>query len=203
MPGMQRQWEIDRFNAKDSTSFVFLLSTRAGGLGINLATADTIVMYDADWNPHADMQALARAHRYGQTKKVQKALRLFSWLFTFSPLRVQVMVYKLVTLYTVEEAIIQCTKKKLLLDKAIVENFTVELKADEWRSLLQFGAKVGPHPALPWAGCATHPSKLIYQEIFDDKSKDPVVYTDDMIDALLDRCVPSLASFGRRWLFVR
>lgn len=53
--------------------FSFLLNTKfgsKGGLGINLATADTVIIYDADWNPHNDMQALSRAHRIGQTSKV-------------------------------------------------------------------------------------------------------------------------------------
>ena len=68
-----------------SKQFAFLLSTRAGGLGINLATADTVIIYDADWNPHNDIQALARAHRIGQKKKV--------------------MVYRFVTKNSVEERI--------------------------------------------------------------------------------------------------
>lgn len=54
--GQQRQDAIDRFNSTESQSFVFLLSTRAGGLGINLATADTVIIYDSDWNPHNDIQ---------------------------------------------------------------------------------------------------------------------------------------------------
>ena len=49
---------------------MFLLSTRAGGLGINLATADTVIIYDSDWNPHNDLQAQARAHRLGQLRPV-------------------------------------------------------------------------------------------------------------------------------------
>ncbi len=51
-----------------------------GGLGINLATADTVIIYDADWNPHNDMQALSRAHRIGQTSKVM-VYRYFSLFF--------------------------------------------------------------------------------------------------------------------------
>lgn len=51
--------------------FIFLLSTRAGGLGINLATADVVVLYDSDWNPQMDLQAMDRAHRIGQKKEVQ------------------------------------------------------------------------------------------------------------------------------------
>ncbi len=68
--GTLRQDAIDRFNAPGAQQFVFLLSTRAGGLGINLATADTVVIYDSDWNPHNDIQAFSRAHRIGQANKV-------------------------------------------------------------------------------------------------------------------------------------
>lgn len=49
-----------RFNAPDSPYFVFVLSTRAGGLGLNLATADTVVLFDSDWNPMMDAQAQVR-----------------------------------------------------------------------------------------------------------------------------------------------
>nr|KAF6504398.1 chromodomain helicase DNA binding protein 5 [Rousettus aegyptiacus] len=54
--GGLRQEAIDRFNAPGAQQFCFLLSTRAGGLGINLATADTVIIYDSDWNPHNDIQ---------------------------------------------------------------------------------------------------------------------------------------------------
>lgn len=68
--GHQRKEAIDHFNAEGSQDFCFLLSTRAGGLGVNLATADTVVIFDSDWNPQNDLQAQARAHRIGQTKQV-------------------------------------------------------------------------------------------------------------------------------------
>ena len=65
-----RKQAMDHFNAPDSEDFCFLLSTRAGGLGVNLATADTVIIFDSDWNPQNDLQAQARAHRIGQKKQV-------------------------------------------------------------------------------------------------------------------------------------
>lgn len=73
--GELRKQALDHFNAEGSQDFCFLLSTRAGGLGINLATADTVIIFDSDWNPQNDLQAQARAHRIGQKNKV---LSLFS-----------------------------------------------------------------------------------------------------------------------------
>ena len=67
--GNDRQKSIDRFN-NDADSFVFLLSTRAGGVGINLTAADTVIIFDSDWNPQNDVQAMARCHRIGQLKSV-------------------------------------------------------------------------------------------------------------------------------------
>jgi len=67
----EKQRLIDKFNAPDSPYFAFLLSTKAGGVGINLATADTVIIMDPDFNPHQDLQAISRAHRIGQKKKVQ------------------------------------------------------------------------------------------------------------------------------------
>lgn len=63
--GEKRDAQMDDFNNKGSSKFAFLLSTRAGGLGINLATADIVILYDSDWNPQVDLQAMDRAHRIG------------------------------------------------------------------------------------------------------------------------------------------
>lgn len=69
--GEIRRQALDHFNADNSQDFCFLLSTRAGGLGINLATADTVIIFDSDWNPQNDLQAQARAHRIGQKNQVK------------------------------------------------------------------------------------------------------------------------------------
>ncbi|CAF0825687.1 unnamed protein product [Brachionus calyciflorus] len=98
--GSDRQEAIDRFNAPGAQQFCFLLSTRAGGLGINLATADTVIIYDSDWNPHNDIQAFSRAHRIGQQNKV--------------------MIYRFVTRSSVEERIAQVAKKKMMLTHLVV-----------------------------------------------------------------------------------
>uniref|UniRef100_A0A8C0J7M8 Chromodomain helicase DNA binding protein 2 n=1 Tax=Chelonoidis abingdonii TaxID=106734 RepID=A0A8C0J7M8_CHEAB len=99
--GEIRKQALDHFNAEGSEDFCFLLSTRAGGLGINLASADTVVIFDSDWNPQNDLQAQARAHRIGQKK--------------------QVKIYRLVTKGTVEEEIIERAKKKMVLDHLVIQ----------------------------------------------------------------------------------
>lgn len=89
------------FNAPRSEYMVFLLSTRAGGLGLNLQTADTVVIFDSDWNPHQDLQAQDRAHRIGQTKEVR--------------------IYRLVTEASVEEYILERAQHKLALDGKVIQ----------------------------------------------------------------------------------
>eukprot|EP00629_Pelagomonadales_sp_RCC1024_P008295 CAMPEP_0119265862 /NCGR_PEP_ID=MMETSP1329-20130426/4537_1 /TAXON_ID=114041 /ORGANISM="Genus nov. species nov., Strain RCC1024" /LENGTH=727 /DNA_ID=CAMNT_0007265719 /DNA_START=74 /DNA_END=2257 /DNA_ORIENTATION=+ len=93
-----RQKQIEAFNAQPqgvNDHFVFMLSTRAGGLGINLASADTVILFDSDWNPHQDSQAMDRAHRIGQKRPV--------------------VVYRLLTSGSVEIGMMekQISKKKL------------------------------------------------------------------------------------------
>ncbi|KAK6636981.1 hypothetical protein RUM43_010648 [Polyplax serrata] len=80
--------------------FVFLLSTRAGGLGINLTAADTVIFYDSDWNPTVDQQAMDRAHRLGQTK--------------------QVTVYRLICKGTIEERILQRAREKSEIQRMVI-----------------------------------------------------------------------------------
>ena len=85
---------------ENSDKFIFLLSTRAGGLGINLTSADTVIIYDSDWNPQMDLQAMDRAHRIGQTKVVQ--------------------VFRLITPNTMEVKMIERQTLKLKLDNMII-----------------------------------------------------------------------------------
>ncbi|KAG6739227.1 hypothetical protein POTOM_056818 [Populus tomentosa] len=176
--GAERQIRIDRFNAKNSSRFCFLLSTRAGGLGINLATADTVIIYDRlsvfifcfsipissdnekagtmemsvdDWNPHADLQAMARAHRLGQTNKV--------------------MIYRLITRGTIEERMMQMTKKKMVLEHLVVGRLKAQnINQEELDDIIRYG------------------SKELFADENDEAGKSRQIHYDDAaIHRLLDR----------------
>ena len=99
----ERQQAMDEFNdmTRDDV-FCFLLSTRAGGLGINLVSADTVIIFDSDWNPQADLQAQDRCHRIGQKKPV--------------------LVYRLCNAGTVEEKILERAANKRKLEHLVVSN---------------------------------------------------------------------------------
>ncbi|KAI9316672.1 P-loop containing nucleoside triphosphate hydrolase protein [Dichotomocladium elegans] len=102
VPGDQRQAAIDRFTTLPiEESFVFLLCTRAGGVGINLTAADTCIIFDSDWNPQNDLQAQARCHRIGQTKPVQ--------------------IYRLICRNTYEKDMFDRAGIKLGLDRAVMQ----------------------------------------------------------------------------------
>jgi ATP-dependent helicase STH1/SNF2 len=92
---------LKQFNDPDSPYYIFILSTRAGGLGLNLQTADTVIIFDSDWNPHMDRQAQDRAHRIGQRKEVR--------------------VFRLVTFDSVEEEILEKANQKLDVDNKIIQ----------------------------------------------------------------------------------
>ncbi|KAI0693670.1 SNF2 family N-terminal domain-containing protein [Cytidiella melzeri] len=96
-----RAGHVAMFNAKDSEYKVFILSTRAGGLGLNLQTADTVIIFDSDWNPHADLQAQDRAHRIGQTKVVR--------------------ILRFITEKSVEEAMFARARYKLDIDDKVIQ----------------------------------------------------------------------------------
>ncbi|PWY88515.1 hypothetical protein BO70DRAFT_359972 [Aspergillus heteromorphus CBS 117.55] len=117
---------IDDYNKPGSEKFVFLLTTRAGGLGINLTTADIVVLYDSDWNPQADLQAMDRAHRIGQTK--------------------QVVVFRFVTENAIEEKVLERAAQKLRLDQLVIQQGRAQQQTknaaskDELLGMIQHGA---------------------------------------------------------------
>ncbi|XP_075211463.1 nucleosome-remodeling ATPase imitation SWI [Lycorma delicatula] len=124
-PHEDRQRQINEYNADNSEKFIFMLSTRAGGLGINLATADVVILYDSDWNPQMDLQAMDRAHRIGQKK--------------------QVRVFRLITENTVEEKIVEKAEIKLRLDKLVIQQGRLidnksALNKDEMLQMIRHGA---------------------------------------------------------------
>ncbi|KAF8401535.1 hypothetical protein HHK36_012477 [Tetracentron sinense] len=124
--GEDRDASIEAFNQPGSEKFIFLLSTRAGGLGINLATADVVILYDSDWNPQVDLQAQDRAHRIGQTKEVQ--------------------VFRFCTEYTIEEKVIERAYKKLALDALVIQQGRLAeqktVNKDELLQMVRFGAEM-------------------------------------------------------------
>jgi helicase SWR1 len=114
----QRQILTDRFNS-DPRILCFILSSRSGGLGINLTGADTVIFYDLDWNPAMDKQCQDRAHRIGQTRDVH--------------------IYKFVSEYTIEANILRKSNQKRLLDDVIIQkgDFTTDtFNKVTWRDAL-------------------------------------------------------------------
>ncbi|KAL7843420.1 hypothetical protein AOLI_G00249320 [Acnodon oligacanthus] len=158
--GGLRQEAIDRFNAPGAQQFCFLLSTRAGGLGINLATADTVIIYDSDWNPHNDIQAFSRAHRIGQNKKV--------------------MIYRFVTRASVEERITQVAKRKMMLTHLVVRpglgSKTGSMSKQELDDILKFGTEELFKDDVEAIGDSK-----------DGEEGSVIHYDDDAISKLLDR----------------
>ncbi|KAG7450689.1 uncharacterized protein BT62DRAFT_985010 [Guyanagaster necrorhizus] len=120
--GTERQKGMDEFNRPGSDVFIYLLTTRAGGVGINLFSADTVIIYDPDFNPHQDLQAIARAYRFGQQKTC--------------------LVFKLMVRASAEERIVQVGKKKMVLDHLIVQKMDDDDSAGEnVQSILGYGAQ--------------------------------------------------------------
>ncbi|KAL0838276.1 hypothetical protein Bca101_090166 [Brassica carinata] len=115
----QRGLLLKQFNEPDSPYFMFLLSTRAGGLGLNLQTADTVIIFDSDWNPQMDQQAEDRAHRIGQKKEVR--------------------VFVLVSVGSVEEVILERAKQKMGIDAKVIQAglFNTTSTAQDRRDMLE------------------------------------------------------------------
>ncbi|ONK63429.1 uncharacterized protein A4U43_C07F15060 [Asparagus officinalis] len=124
--GEERDAKIEAFNQPGSSKFIFLLSTRVGGLGINLATVDIVILYDSDWNPQVDLQAQHRAHRIGQKKEVQ--------VFCFC------------TEYPIEEKVIERAYKKLPFDALVIQQGRLAeqktVNKDVLLQMVRFGAEM-------------------------------------------------------------
>ncbi|BAM39621.1 DEAD-box family helicase [Theileria orientalis strain Shintoku] len=108
-----RQKIVNRFN-ENTKIFLFISSTRSGGVGITLTGADTVIFYDTDWNPAIDRQAMDRCHRIGQTKDVN--------------------VYRLISEHTVEENIWRKQLQKRKLDDLIVDQGQFDIQHNAWFS---------------------------------------------------------------------
>ena len=156
--GNERQKSIDRFN-NNINSFVFLLSTRAGGVGINLTAADTVIIFDSDWNPQNDVQAMARCHRIGQTSNVT--------------------IYRLITRKSFEAEMFDRASKKLGLEQAVLgtrdfkdidldksEKDNKKVDAAEMEALLREGA---------------------YAVLMDDNEEDIKEFCEEDIDQILTK----------------
>lgn len=120
----ERERQIEEFTHDESEKFVFLLSTRAGGLGINLVSADTVVIFDSDFNPQVDLQAMDRAHRIGQKNEVR--------------------VYRFISESTIEEKIVERQKIKMKWDNLVIlkgKTATKQIMGKrELAELVNFGA---------------------------------------------------------------
>ncbi|KAG5333444.1 HELLS helicase, partial [Acromyrmex heyeri] len=139
-----RKQNIVAFN-NDPDMFLFLISIRAGGVGLNLMGADTVIIYDSDWNPQVDIQAMARCHRIGQTKPV--------------------VVYKLCTKGTIDEAIMKRADAKRILEKIVMSK---ELQSINMNTLLEM-------------------KKLMESKEYKIVASEKEVFTEMELNNLLDR----------------
>ncbi|KAK3340212.1 SNF2-family ATP dependent chromatin remodeling factor snf21 [Neurospora tetraspora] len=158
------------FNAPDSPYFMFLLSTRAGGLGLNLQTADTVIIYDSDWNPHQDLQAQDRAHRIGQKNEVR--------------------ILRLISSASVEEKILERARFKLDMDGKVIQAGRFDNKSSETdrdamlRTLLETAdmAEVGEQEEMDDEELnmilARNEDELVtFQQLDDERARDPLYGT--------------------------
>eukprot|EP01079_Euglenida_sp_SAG-EU17-18_P006074 gene6074-148_t len=159
--GLERQRAVDRFNASDQDGFVFILSTRAGGVGLNLTSATKVIIYDSDWNPQNDLQAQSRCHRIGQTQEVT--------------------VYRILTEHTVEERMFDSASRKLGLTRAVLAAESDTLSAPTKRKGKMMGGLFSDEEVLR---LLRHGAYELFQE--EDKDHDDIIMEEN-IDSILDR----------------
>ncbi|KAF9874137.1 hypothetical protein CkaCkLH20_08509 [Colletotrichum karsti] len=158
---------LREFNAPNSEYFMFLLSTRAGGLGLNLQTADTVIIYDSDWNPHQDLQAQDRAHRIGQKNEVR--------------------ILRLISSNSVEEKILERARFKLDMDGKVIQAGRFDNKSTETdrdamlRTLLETAdmAETGDQDEmddeeLNLLLARSDDEVTVFQKLDDERKRDPI-----------------------------
>ncbi|KAJ2503271.1 hypothetical protein IWW47_002906, partial [Coemansia sp. RSA 2052] len=182
-PARLRQAAVDRFNAPGSPLLVFLLSTRTGGTGLNLTGADVVVVYDCDFNPQADIQAVARAHRIGQTRPVT--------------------VLKLVTENSAEERIVRRATRKLLIDHLVIGNLASSEVGDAGSSSAAAAAPAQQQQQLDLPQADIEAAlRCDARSLFEDNDAAAedraIVYDQQRVSALLDQCQAALAEETRR-----
>ncbi|KAK3301999.1 SNF2-family ATP dependent chromatin remodeling factor like protein [Chaetomium strumarium] len=161
---------LREFNRPDSPYFMFLLSTRAGGLGLNLQTADTVIIYDSDWNPHQDLQAQDRAHRIGQKNEVR--------------------ILRLISSASVEEKILERARFKLDMDGKVIQAGRFDNKSSETdrdamlRTLLETAdmAESGEQEEmddeeLNMILARNEDELVVFQQLDEERARDPVYGT--------------------------
>ncbi|KAL1741098.1 SNF2 family N-terminal domain-containing protein [Schizophyllum fasciatum] len=174
-PPLQRRAEMDRFQTGGDASdapCLFLLSTRAGGLGINLTAADTVIFYDQDWNPQMDAQAQDRAHRIGQTRPV--------------------LIFRLVSAHTIETKIMQRATEKRKLEALVIAKgqFKAPTAAARAQTMAEMAAAL-----LQLEG-----EKI--NVVADTQEGRASVLSDADLDALLDRSPEVFAGRQKGWTSV-
>ncbi|OIR58847.1 MAG: ATP-dependent DNA helicase Snf21 [Amphiamblys sp. WSBS2006] len=183
-----RQELLEKFNSPDNQWPIFLLSTRAGGLGLNLQTADTVFIFDSDWNPHQDLQAQDRAHRIGQQNEVR--------------------IYRLVTKNTIEEYILQVANYKLDIDGKVIQagrfnqTSTSEEREEILRTLLEKDRKdlAKEHPpttdneALNKMLARSEEERAMFEKMDrEEKTPEPALLTATELGAMLGSSAPLLS----------
>eukprot|EP00798_Chlamydomonas_sp_ICE-L_P028324 gene28324-31441_t len=173
--GDDRESAIDEYNSEGSEKFIFLLSTRAGGLGINLATADIVVLYDSDWNPQMDLQAMDRAHRIGQKKEVQ--------------------VFRFCVENSIEEKVLEKAYKKLRLDALVIqqgrltENSKDKVKKEDLLNMVRYGAELVNKEDL--LNMVRYGAELVF-------SSEPLNITDADVEAIIAKGVKDTEALNEK-----
>ncbi|KAJ1024722.1 hypothetical protein NDA16_002762 [Ustilago loliicola] len=166
-PQEERRSQMKSFNEDKGPDAcnLFLLSTRAGGLGINLVAADTVIFYDSDWNPQMDLQAQDRVHRIGQTRPV--------------------LIFRLVSANTVEQKILKRAGNKRKLEALVIQQGKFRLPAGYQSSLTADGGKKKKEDELK--EIATQLLALESEQVFLVKDENDQIISDENLEQLLDR----------------